>query len=131
MVPRLAVVLLVILAGCLGIGGEQPTQRDTREATTQAGTKSVDNPTTTDSTTSQGMFDCEYGLSVSEASEGAEDRIDRSMNFSSLSEERQEEFMEARTNGSANLGDHLAYPWTSLSIVHYNNTSYKATAMTC
>lgn len=131
MVPRLTVALLVVVAGCSGIADGPPDQRTAGETPARTASTSTGSPPATERPTTDGMFDCGYTLSVTKASDGDANRIDRTLNYSSLSEERQEEFLEAREEGSTDLGEELSYPWTSPLVVRYNDKSFVTAVVTC
>ena len=75
--------------------------------------------------------DCRYRLSIDVASEREARRTERSVAYANLSAGAKAAFLDARRNGSADLGKRLPDQWSSPVIVRYDGTAYYAVVSTC
>lgn len=124
-----AVALLVVLAllgGCL-TGPAAPTDSPSPTVSTES-----PSPTgSTDSSTSTSSTDCPYVLTVERASDQQVDRVNETTAYANLSDERRQEFDEARRDGELELGDSLPSQWGAPRIVEYEGEQYYAVAYVC
>lgn len=104
-------VAVVTLGGCLGTPSGSPPPQTSEVAETTS--------------------DCPYYLSVERLDETSHRSVDRTLDYSNLSADRQAEFRTALERGDTELGTALPELWSSPVVVTYRGERYVAGAFVC